>query len=361
MSSAGYADRLKPYDNKGVCGLPESCDSRRVLDKKIGTLVDLVRGSKHTVILTGAGVSTSAGIPDFRGPNGVWTRQMKEEEEEKAKAVKEKEKAVKGAAHRPAKRTKKDAKRRGAAGAEEGAGEGGGERENSTEGAGPAPAAGPIARRFEDARPTLTHRAITHLTSLGYVSYVATQNVDGMHRRSGLHRGRHSALHGCVFTEKCEDCGMEYFRDFDLGGVSFKKTGRKCERAGGGCGGDLRDTILDWDDALPVRDWEWAQDEFSAADLCLALGTSLRIEPVGCLPLQAKRFVIVNLQATPFDKDATLIIRSRVDEVMDRLLYELHIYDQVGDDWAKPTYPVGTKVTKEFDGVCELVRHCLFL
>ena len=53
--------------------------------------------------------------------------------------------------------------------------------------------------------------------------------------------------------------------------------------------------------------------------------------------------------------------RTRVDEVMDRLLYELHIYDQVGDDWAKPTYPVGTKVTKEFDGVCELVRHCLFL
>ena len=106
---------------------------------------------------------------------------------------------------------------------------------------------------------------------------------------------------------------------------------------------------------------EWAQDEFSAADLCLALGTSLRIEPVGCLPLQAKRFVIVNLQATPFDEDATLIIRSRVDEVIDRLLYELHIYDQVGDDWAKPTYPVGTKVAKEFDGVCELVRHCLFL
>ena len=130
MSSAGYADRLKPYDNKGVCGLPESCDSRRVLDKKIGTLVDLVRGSKHTVILTGAGVSTSAGIPDFRGPNGVWTRQMKEEEEEKAKAKAVKEKAVKGAAHRPAKRTKKDSKRRGAAGAEEGAGEGGGgERE----------------------------------------------------------------------------------------------------------------------------------------------------------------------------------------------------------------------------------------
>ena len=134
--------------------------------------------------------------------------------------------------------------------------------------------------------------ALTKLASLDIIKYVVTQNVDGLHRRSGLPRSKHAVLHGCVFTEKCERCGEEYFRDYDLGGVSFQKTGRQCTKAG--CSGDLRDTILDWDDALPEEDWDRSQDECEAADLVLTLGTSLRIEPAGSLPLRAKKFVIVN-------------------------------------------------------------------
>ena len=87
----------------------------------------------------------------------------------------------------------------------------------------------------------------------------------------------------------------------------------------------MRDTILDWDDALPEEDWERSQDEAEAADLIITLGTSLRIEPAGSLPLRAKKFVIVNLQVTPLDDDATLIIREKVDRVMGHLLSELNI------------------------------------
>ncbi len=233
---------------------------------------------------------------------------------------------------------------------------------------------------FETAKPTLTHRAITALSkeqspssastsiiSRSIVQYVITQNVDGLHMRSGLSRSKHCFLHGCIFTEKCEVCGMEYFRDFDIGGVSFQKTGRTCTatrtkkiqstlKAEGKktktdvdvikidcdsnnshgennihdevCGGDLRDTILDWEDELPEADWETAQIQCENSDLVLALGTSLRIEPAGSLPTLGEKFVIVNKQVTPYDSRAEMIIRAPVDEVFRRVMEELR-----GPDW----------------------------
>ena len=71
--SAGYASRLSTYPNKGVCGLPESRDTRRAYKVKIDALVEAIKGSSRIVVLTGAGISTSAGIPDFRGPKGRQT------------------------------------------------------------------------------------------------------------------------------------------------------------------------------------------------------------------------------------------------------------------------------------------------
>jgi mono-ADP-ribosyltransferase sirtuin 6 len=273
--SEGYASRLKDYPDKGVCGLPENRDTKRSLTVKLNKLAAMVRESTHFVILTGAGISTSAGIPDFRGPQGIWTVEKEKEKEKKKKANS----------------SKQSLKRK---------------RE-------------PVVMDFAAAQPTLTHRAIAKLASLGILKFCVTQNVDGLHCRSGLSRGHHSVLHGCVFTEKCSDCGMEHFRDFDCGGMSFQKTGRKCEK----CQGDLCDTLLDWEDALPEDDFERATDECEKADLALCLGTSLRIEPAGSLPTLAKKYVIVNLQETPKDQEAAMVIRSRVDEVMNNLLEQL--------------------------------------
>jgi mono-ADP-ribosyltransferase sirtuin 6 len=268
--SEGYASRLTEYPDKGVCGLPESSDTKRSLTVKLNKLVTMVKKSKHFVILTGAGISTNAGIPDFRGPQGIWTL---EKEKKKAESSKKSRK-------RP--------------------------RE-------------PVVMDFAAAEPTLTHRAIAKLASLGILKFCITQNVDGLHRRSGLSREHHAALHGCVFTEKCSDCGMEHFRDVDVGGMSFQKTGRKCEK----CQGDLCDTLLDWEDALPEDDFERATEECEKADLALCLGTSLRIEPAGSLPALAKKYVIVNLQETPKDQEAAMVIRGRVDDVMSNLMQQL--------------------------------------
>lgn len=72
----GYAARLSEYDNKGVCGIPEQPDDPLKLNKSLDRLTEMIRRSPHTVIHTGAGISTSAGIPDFRGERGIWTREM---------------------------------------------------------------------------------------------------------------------------------------------------------------------------------------------------------------------------------------------------------------------------------------------
>ena len=305
--SSGYASRLSEYKNKvrqnycilgvlsllgtivyanfsqntcpqGVCGLPENRDTTRTLTIKLKRLTELIRESHHTVVLTGAGISTSAGIPDFRGPHGIWTAEKKKQPPEKKCKV----------------------------------------LLNTTTPPTPPP---PITMQddFSKAQPTTTHRAIVKLVQLGKIQYCITQNVDGLHRRSGLSRQHHSVLHGCVFTELCEDCKTEHFRDYDVGGMSFQQTGRTCEV----CRGCLRDVLLDWDDELPEEDLQRATDHCLKADLVLCLGTSLRIEPAGSLPTLARKFVIVNLQETPYDKQATLIIRAPVDEVMNEVMTQL--------------------------------------
>ena len=279
--SAGYAARLKEYPHKGVCGLPEAFETSRSLLLKVRQLAAWIQHSKRVVIVTGAGISTAAGIPDFRGPKGIWTVEQQ----------------------------KKKRKRNNA--------------EQDT-------AASP-SMDFARVQPTLTHRAITYLVSKGMVRYVVTQNVDGLHRRSGLSRDAHCCLHGCVFTEVCTGCKAEHFRDFDVGGMSFQKTGRRCDL----CGCDLIDTLLDWEDPLPEDDFERATEECEKADLALALGTSLRIEPAGSLPTLAKKYAIVNLQETPKDEGCSLILRGRADEVVALLMEELGL-----QGWERETVPL---------------------
>ena len=246
-----------------MCGLPERKDKGRVLTLKMKKLTKLVQDAGHIVVLTGAGISTNAGIPDFRGPNGIWTNENKR------------------------KRGSKE------------------------------------VMDFSKATPSLTHRALVKMVEVEKLDFVITQNVDGLHRRSGLSRDRHAVLHGCVFTEECEKCHTEHFRDFDVGGMSFKKTGRKCDK----CGGDLRDMLLDWEDELPELDFARCNEECKQADLVIVLGSSLRIEPAGSLPTLAKDFVIVNFQATPYDDKATLKLHTDVDYVMNELLQQLGYAD----------------------------------
>ncbi|XP_047388535.1 NAD-dependent protein deacylase sirtuin-6 isoform X3 [Sciurus carolinensis] len=184
---------------------------------------------------------------------------------------------------------------------------------------------------FESARPTQTHMALVQLERVGLLRFLVSQNVDGLHVRSGFPRDKLAELHGNMFVEECVKCKTQYVRDTVVGTMGLKATGRLCTmtKARGlrACRGELRDTILDWEDALPDRDLALADEASRTADLSITLGTSLQIRPSGNLPLATKRrggrLVIVNLQPTKHDRHADLRIHGYVDQVMTRLMKHL--------------------------------------
>ncbi|XP_078217685.1 NAD-dependent protein deacylase sirtuin-6 isoform X5 [Callithrix jacchus] len=122
---------------------------------------------------------------------------------------------------------------------------------------------------FESARPTQTHMALVQLERVGLLRFLVSQNVDGLHVRSGFPRDKLAELHGNMFVEECAKCKTQYVRDTVVGSMGLKATGRLCTvaKARGlrACRGELRDTILDWEDSLPDRDLALA-DEASRSD-----------------------------------------------------------------------------------------------
>lgn len=117
-------------------------------------------------------------------------------------------------------------------------------------------------------------------------------------------------------------CGWEYLRDFDVGGISFSKTGRVCQRTG--CGGCLRNTLLDWEDSLPEQEFQVAEDALRQSDLCICMGTSLRIRPASELPMltvkNGGKLILLNLQKTPKDRHSYLRIQAPVDDVLNGIM-----------------------------------------
>ena len=258
-------------------------------------LANLIRNSKHTVVYTGAGLSTSAGIADFRGPTGVWTMRAK------------------------------DLK--------------------------------PVALNHYK-MPTLAHMAIKKLVDDGLVKYVVSQNVDGLHLKSGIPVLSIAELHGNSNKEYCKNCKKAFIRNYrtrTASQVHDHKTGRKCE-----CGGELYDSIINFGENLPEEELENAEIQSKEADLAIVLGTSLRVSPACNLPLLIKpeaKLVICNLQKTPFDKNSnSMVIHARCDDLMRNLMeiLEVLIPDFIFDMQFKFTISSATKLVKISDSNVEL-------
>ncbi|KAI1136901.1 DHS-like NAD/FAD-binding domain-containing protein [Hypoxylon sp. FL0543] len=241
-----------------------------VIDKKAEVLANRIRKSKHLIVFTGAGISTSAGIPDFRGPQGVWTLRA--------------------------------------------------------QGRQPAGAVSTL-----QAVPTPTHMALVELQNRGMLKYVISQNCDGLHRKSGILPDRISELHGNNNHEYCKDCGKEYIRDFRAV-ASYEKTvhdhrtGRKCAR----CDGVLLDSIINFGEPLPAQALQLARDHAEKADVCLVLGSSLTVSPANEIPeivgnRRGTTLAICNLQDTSLDRVSNPRIYSRADELIVRLMAKLDI------------------------------------
>ncbi|XP_073977319.1 sirtuin 6 isoform X2 [Rhodnius prolixus] len=202
---------------------------------------------------------------------------------------------------------------------------------------------------FDDALPTKTHMALLELIKARKIHYIVSQNIDGLHLKSGLLRNYISELHGNMFIEKCNVCKRQYVRKSATSSVGQKCLNVPCPSTkvnGRACRGKLYDTILDWEHDLPEKDLKMADYHSSIADISICLGTTLQIVPSGNLPLYTKKnesgkMVICNLQPTKHDRRADLIINTYVDDVMVRLLEFL--------DLKLPAYNVDKDPTRSTD------------
>ncbi|KAL6069603.1 NAD-dependent protein deacetylase sirtuin-7 [Balamuthia mandrillaris] len=250
--------------------IEELFDAPEVLKEKIAQLAKLIKESKYTVAYTGAGVSTSANIPDYRGPQGCWTQRDRGEVGEKK------------------------------------------------------------SLNLMEVVPTPTHMSLVKLVDEGLVKHVISTNLDGLHCKSGLKRGQNlTEVHGNCFIEYCPDCGAVYEREEDVGGMSLDHTtGNMCDDED--CRGELVDNIINFGEGTKIEEWDEARFHSNQATLALVLGTSLKVPSACYLPevvYQANggTLVIVNLQRTPFDQFATLRIFAQSDLAMQMLAEELNI------------------------------------
>ncbi|KAL6074483.1 NAD-dependent protein deacetylase sirtuin-7 [Balamuthia mandrillaris] len=253
------------YGHSNKEDITEFLDDEETLQQKVKLLAQIFKRSKWPVIYTGAGVSTSAKIPDYRGPQGAWTRLAE----------------------------------------------------------GKAPIKGV---ELEAAQPTLCHNGIKKLVDDKRCKFVVSTNVDGLHRRSGLTTENLSELHGNAYLERCSKCKQEYMRPFDCtkqGQRLNHITGRQCDD----CGGDLVDSIINFGEALPDEEFEKALHHSEKADLTIVMGSSMRVEPACSLPTKTLdiggKLIIVNLQKTPYDDEAWLHIYADCDTVMHHLMRHL--------------------------------------
>ena len=237
--------------------------------------------ARQAVALTGAGISTDSGIPDFRGPQGVWTRDPKAE-------------ALSDIRHYLA---DADLRRRAWQG-----------RLNH-------PARG--------AAPNAGHRALAELERMGRLSLLVTQNIDGLHLAAGSSPERLIEIHGSMRDVVCLSCGARGPMVDALDRVRAGEEDPACLD----CGGILKSATISFGQSLVAEDLDRAERESAASDLFLAIGTSLTVYPVAWLPERAlqngARLVIINAEPTPLDSRAHAVLRGQIGEILPALVEQV--------------------------------------
>ena len=180
------------------------------------------------------------------------------------------------------------------------------------------------------ALPSPTHMGLVELEKKKLLKFLISQNIDGLHRRSGFPSDKLAELHGNTNLEKCKKCGKKYLRDFRARTamqVHDHATGRFCDDKK--CNGELFDSIINFGENLPEQDMNLGFAHSAEADLCLVMGSSLRVSPACDMAVDVgrrkKNLVIVNLQKTPYDSLCSLRIFALCDDVVERLMKKLNM------------------------------------
>jgi NAD-dependent deacetylase len=230
--------------------------------------------SSRIVVLTGAGISTESGIPDFRGPQGVWTRDPKAEKLSNIHYYMSdpevRKLAWQGRARHPA----------------------------------------------WTAVPNAGHRALVELERLGKLHALVTQNIDGLHQRAGNSSDRVIEVHGTVHDVVCMRCGWRGPMQDVLERLDAGEEDPPCLE----CGGILKSATISFGQALVPEVINRALQVATEADVFMAIGTSLQVYPIaGLVPLASKagaRVIIVNAEPTPFDHVADAVFSRPIGEVL---------------------------------------------
>lgn len=248
-------------------------------DSAIARLVELIDQAQRVVALTGAGISTESGIPDYRGPGGVWERNAPP--------------TLGDFRDNPETRRRYWARRR--------------------EG----------YPRMAAAEPNAGHRALAGLERSGTLTAVVTQNIDGLHQKAGNDPERVIELHGTTHLVRCLNCGRESSAADVQSRVPAGGEAPVCDR----CGGPLRAATILFGESLPEAALRRAVEAAGACDLMLVVGTSLVVNPAAQLPLLAKRagarLAIVNREATPLDPLADVVVSAGAGAVLGAVMEEL--------------------------------------
>ena len=248
------------------------------LDRAVQHARRLIEAARQIVVLTGAGISTDSGIPDFRGPQGVWTRNP---EAEKMATIQHY--VADPEVRKRAWRTRLE-----------------------------SPAL--------TAEPNAGHKALVTLEQRGTLLALLTQNVDGLHQKAGSSPALVVEIHGTGREVTCLACGERAPMERALARVRAGEEDPPCRS----CGGILKSATISFGQSLVAEDLIRAEKAAQDCDLFLALGTTLTVYPVAYLPQQAleagARLVIANAQATPFDGPADAVLRDSLGEVLPRLV-----------------------------------------
>ncbi|MBI2296611.1 MAG: Sir2 family NAD-dependent protein deacetylase [Betaproteobacteria bacterium] len=237
----------------------------------------LADAARRVVVLTGAGISTDSGIPDFRGPNGVWTRNPAAER-------------LSNIQHYRADPEVRKASWRAR-----------------------------LASPAWTAMPNAGHLALVALERRGKLHALITQNIDGLHLRAGHSPDRVIEVHGNLHKAVCLNCGWNGPMQAVLERVRAGEDDPPCEH----CGGILKSDTISFGQALVPGVIERAMRAAGEADLLLSVGTSLQVYPVaGAVPIARQagaRVVIMNAQPTPYDEIADAVLTGSISEDLPRI------------------------------------------
>lgn len=240
----------------------------------IARLQELVHACGSIVPFTGAGISTECGIPDFRSPGGLWTKNRPIPFDEFISSQE----------------ARNESWRRRFA----------------------------MEEQFAGAKPGRGHRAIANLYRAGKVPAVVTQNIDNLHQASGIPAKDVIELHGNTTVAACLDCNKRY----ELRWVRERmEAGNGCAPDCSDCGGYIKTATISFGQAMPDAAVRRAQDLAQSCELLVSIGSSLVVWPAAGLPLLAKRsgamLVIINREPTDFDAIADLVVRDDIGTVLE--------------------------------------------